>query len=90
MSNYIEYLRDEGMLSLMSKDRIFSDMVAEYQGTCDGMADEDFEWLEEHGLLESFDSELFLCVDCSWWCETSQLADIDDVEQHCQECHEYD
>jgi len=33
-------------------------------------------------------SYVFLCYNCGWWCETSECAENDSVEEICTDCEE--
>lgn len=37
--------------------------------------------------LEKIDQEIFLCSDCRWWCEVSEMSEIED-ENVCDDCAE--
>jgi len=67
-------------------------IIDDLRGTCKSLS----EVCEAHGVdeltmadHETIDSELFLCVECEWWCAWDELSmhasDGDDV---CDECAE--
>jgi hypothetical protein len=54
-------------------------------GTCNNIVDE----LEELTLEESytFDSLVFCCDGCGWWCGTEELNNLTD-EELCDQCND--
>lgn len=81
----------------MSKidDNQVQTIISTLQGTCDTLDgavqevcgddfSEDDLTLEQLGEI---DQQIFLCVDCGWWCEISEMSDIED-ENVCDDCKE--
>lgn len=69
----IESLRGTCMTSLNDKlDELF------------GLTEMDLS-SEEEDLI---DMEIFVCGECSWWCEASQESEVDkgDGERYCTDC----
>lgn len=65
----------------------FYDLVEHYRGTCNNLAgSEDEVWLEEQGLLEEWDNEIFECEVCGWMCGDDERSFNDDMI--CTDCEE--
>lgn len=86
MSNYLMYLKEEGLFEGKDKLEIASEMRDSYMGTCHALSSEDLDWLEEHDMLEYFYDDMFLCDDCHWWSEIAYQV----VDNRCDECAEDD
>ena len=65
------------------------ELVQEYLGTSKGHTTELQEELDKTpGLSDLIDQEMFLCAGCGWWCEPSERADDDDLEEDtCTDCY---
>lgn len=69
-------------------NRIY-EIIEDLKGTCDTLDDAchhyGIEWSdltsEELGIL---DSEIFLCDECGWWCEVSDMSEEENV---CDDCN---
>jgi hypothetical protein len=64
----------------------FENLLITYQGTCDSLTEEDQQFLESHDLCNNFDSKIFNCDLCGWWCNTSEKSDSGDAT--CYDCEE--
>lgn len=62
----------------------FYSLVEEYRGTCNSLMESDENWLDEQGLLQEFDNEIFECELCGWWCEQSEMSE--GMPQVCDDC----
>lgn len=76
----------------ISDDQV-QEIIETLQGTCDTLGgavgevcgddyDENDLSQDQLGVI---DNEIFECVECSWWCEISEIADDED-ENICQDC----
>jgi hypothetical protein len=71
----------------------WNNLIHDLQGTCNGL----HSFLEQHNaedlidympFLEYLDQNIFLCDDCDWWCELSEMSDEGVCSQCCSD--EYD
>jgi len=71
----------------------WNNLIHELQGTCNELNS----FLEQHNaedlidympFLEYLDQNIFLCDDCDWWCELSEMSDEGVCSQCCSD--EYD
>jgi hypothetical protein len=51
----------------MTNKDIFDEIIDKYRGTNYEMSDEHFNWLDENGWIEAFDSEIYMCSKCGEW-----------------------
>ena len=58
-------------------------VVNELVGTASIPTDEQRLIIERN--LGTFDSEIFLCDQCGWWCSTDELNNLEG-ERHCDDC----
>jgi len=84
MTNVVEHLVKIGHIQNMTDQQILSEIIDEYQGTCQFLSDSDINWLEEHGQLAAFDEVLFECEVCGWWYEIGEQGDTDQLI--CESC----
>lgn len=65
-------------------DTKFNDLIYYLQGSCNSLTEDDRGFLQDNNLLERFDSDIFECETCGWWCgDDERSEDQDDV---CSEC----
>ena len=89
MSNIINWLKSkdaEISYGDMSNDEIFNYMVEGYVGTCYGCLPEgDREWLNETNNLAEWDSRLFICDECGWWCGENEYSTNEHADSICDQ-----
>ena len=88
MANHIEYLKEEGIIDTLSVSAITQGIIESYIGTCDIMANEDFDWLDSHDMLGEVGNEIFRCTSCGWWCADGEQSPNN--ETVCDECDPYE
>ena len=89
MANTIDYLKEQKVFDTLSMQEALNEIVQDYLGSCDELADSDHDWLDENGLFGAIDDIMFRCESCGWWCEISEQANQEKyLEQVCSDCFE--
>lgn len=65
-----------------------AEVVEQLQGQCTlSLADVATEAeCNDIAFCREVDDQIFECEACGWWCEISDLAEVDSDEQYCQDC----
>ena len=67
MPNHIEYLKETGELHVMTEEEIYAFISEGYQGTCNSLSEDDYDWLHKHNRFEQLDNYIFECEGWGWW-----------------------
>jgi len=72
MANVVEFLKEEGHFDKMTVTEVYTEIVGRYLGSCESLAWDDEDFLEQNDLLDTLDEEMFECEQCGWWCSRDE------------------
>lgn len=69
----------------MTKDQTskLHDIIDRYEGTSDVLNEVDDSYLRDNNLHVEFDTRLFMCEECGWWCPDYEHSG----DQICVDCN---
>ncbi len=66
-------------------------LIEDLQGTTSTINDHLPDGMDENDLTsddhDAIDNAIFYCSCCGWWCEISEMADTDEIDQICEDCN---